>query len=190
LKPQSRSELNTRSSFRSFVAVLAGLALLAGACSGGGGGGGLSEKRAGELSEQFILNVFGILTGDVDAQRMIDSFAPECRQGISAAEIQTAAGFIVVFLPQLAEIEIEDVDLGELEYERTEEGILVTPVDPNGIRVKVEGRFMNANEFFSSLGLESEDDSPASPTEPLLIVERDGKAYIGDCTQLQDFGGD
>jgi hypothetical protein len=178
------------SRFRPLVAVLAGLALLLGACSGGNGGGGLSEKSAGELSEQFVLDVFGILTGDVNAQRLIDSFAPECRQGVSVAEIQTAVGFIAVFLPQLAEVEIEEVDLGELQYQETDEGILVMPVDPDGIRVKVDGRFVNANEFFSSLGLEDEDDSPASPTEPLLIVERDGKAYIGDCSQLQDFSGD
>jgi hypothetical protein len=183
---------------RLLATALAGLALLLCACSGGsddsgdgGGGGGLSEKRAGELAEQYVLYAFGVLTGQVDAQKLIESFAPECREGVKASDIEAAVGFIALFLPQLADAEIEDVDLGELTYEKTDEGILVLPKDPDAIKIKVKGKFVNANEFFSDLGLdESEEDSgPLTADDALLIVERDGKAYLGDCTELQDLGG-
>ena len=175
---------------RTIPALIAALAIFLSACGGGSnGGGGLSEKSAERLTNQFVLDILGLLTGDVDAQRLIDSFAPECREGISASDINIAAGFISVFVPQLSEAEIEAVDLGRLSFERTDQGMLVTPEDPDGIRVKVGGQFVSANEFFRDLGFDESDDSVASPAEPLLIVERDGKAYIGDCEQLQDFGG-
>ena len=181
---------------RPLTGALAALALLLCACGGGsdgdsgGGGGGLSEKRAGELAEQYVLNVFGILTGDVKPQELIDSFAPECREGVKASDIAAAIGFISIFVPQLADAKIEDVDLGKLKFEKTDEGILVTPEDPNAIRIKVDGKFVNADEFFSELGFDdSGDDSPADAAEALLIVERDGKAYLGECSELQDFSG-
>ena len=167
-------------------------ALLAVACGGGsdgGSGGGLSEKRAGELAKQYVLDVFGIITGDVKPQRLIDSFAPECREGVKASDIAAAVGFISIFLPQLAEVEIEDVDLGKLTFEKTDEGILVRPEDPNAVRIKVKGKFVNANDFFSDLGFEDVEDTPAIAADAILIVERDGKAYLGACSELQDFGG-
>ena len=184
---------------RPLAGALVGLALLLCACGGGsdnggggGGGGGLSEKRAGELAEQYVVNILGVLTGDVNAQKLIDSFAPECREGVKASDIAAAVGFIAIFVPQLADVKIEDVDLGELTFEKTDEGILVLPKDPDGIKIKVKGKFVNANEFFSELGFdETESDSgPLSAEDALLIVERDGKAYLGDCSELQDFGGD
>jgi hypothetical protein len=184
---------------RPLAGALAGLALLLCACGGGsddgggggGGGGGLSEKRAGELAEQYVVNIFGILTGDVKPQALIDSFAPECREGVKASDIAAAVGLIALFVPQLADVKIEDVDLGELTYEKTDEGILVLPKDPDGIKIKVKGKFVNANEFFSELGFDdtSSDSGPLSAEDALLIVERDGKAYLGDCSELQDFGG-
>jgi hypothetical protein len=36
---------------------------------------------------------------------------------------------------------------------------------------------------------ESEDSGPVSSEDALLIVERDGKAYLGDCSELQEFSG-
>jgi hypothetical protein len=62
---------------------------------------------------------------------LIDSFAPECREGVTASDIAAAVGFISVFLPQLADVEIEAVDLGKLIFETTDEGILVLPEDPD-----------------------------------------------------------
>jgi hypothetical protein len=183
---------------RPLAGALAGLALLLCACGGGsddggsgGGGGSLSEKRAGELAEQYVVNILGVLTGDVNAQKLIDSFAPECREGVKASDIAAAVGFIALFVPQLADVKIEDVDLGELTFEKTGEGILVLPTDPDGIKIKVKGKFVNANEFFSELGFDdtSSDSGPLSAEDALLIVERDGKAYLGDCSELQDFGG-
>jgi hypothetical protein len=170
------------------VAVVASVALVLSACGGGSGGDGLSEKRAGEVAEQYVLDFFGILTGNVDAQRLIESFAPECREGVSAGDINAAVGFLRLFLPNLAEVEIEEVDLGKLKFEKTAEGILVVPEDPGAIRLKVKGKFVDAEELFAEMGFtESDDDDLGGPAEPLLIVERDGKAYLGDCANLQDF---
>lgn len=173
---------------RPLAGLLAALMLLVCACGGGsdGGGGGLSEKRAGELAKQYILDAFGVLTGDVNAQRLIDAFAPECREGVKASDIAAIAEFVSVFLPQLSEVEIEDVDLGKLRFEKTDEGIRVLPEDPNAIRVKIKGKFINANDFFSGLGMEESDSSIAE--DAILIVERDGKAYLGECSDLGEFG--
>jgi hypothetical protein len=177
--------------FRPLLAVSAGLTLLLAACGGGSdGGGGLSEKRAGEVAKQYILHVFGLLTGDTDADALIESFAPECREGVEASDVEAAIGFIAIFLPDLAEADIEDVDLGKLKYTKTDEGILVIPEDPDGMRLKVDGKFVSANDFFADMGFEDSEDTPAEADEPLLIVERDGKAYIGDCSGLQDFAGE
>ncbi len=186
--------VTTAIALRPLAGLLAVLTLLLSGCGGGsdgggGGGGGLSEKRAGELAKQYVLDTFGILTGDVNPQRLIDAFAPECREGVAASEIAAAVGFISIFLPQLAEVKIEDVDLGKLTFEKTDEGILVRPEDANAVRIKVKGKFVNANEFFGDLGFDSVEDTPAIAEDALLIVERDGKAYLGNCSELQDFGG-
>jgi hypothetical protein len=182
--------VNHRTHLRPLAGLVTALTVLVAACGGGSdGGGGLSEKRAGEVAKQYVLNFFGLLTGEANAQEIIESFAPECRENVKASDIAAAAGFISLFLPQLAEAEVEDVDLGKLSFETTDEGILVTPEDPTAIRLKVEGKFITADEFFSDLGLENEDDSLAGPEEALLIVERDGKAYLGNCAELAEFSG-
>jgi hypothetical protein len=188
-----------KTTVRSLSAALILISILAVACGGGskgsGGsgdtssGGGLSEKRAGELAKQYVLDVFGIITGDVNPQRLIDSFAPECREGVKASDISAAIGFISIFVPQLADVKIEDVDLGKLTFEKTDKGILVRPVDPNAVRIKVKGKFVNANDFFKDLGFDSVEDTPAIADDAILVVERDGKAYLGTCSELQDFGG-
>ena len=92
-------------------------------------------------------------------------------------------------MPQLAEVKIEDVDLGKLTFEKTDEGILVLPGRPNGVRIKVDGKFVNANDFFKDLGFDSEEDTPAIADDAILVVERDGTAYLGTCSEIQDFGG-
>ena len=68
------------------VAVLASLRRRLQSSGGGSGGGGpLTEKRAGEIAKQYVLDVFGILTGDVDAasaDRQLRAGVPRRRQGV------------------------------------------------------------------------------------------------------------
>jgi hypothetical protein len=170
---------------------VAGLLALAVACGGdddGGGGGGdnISESQAKQAADRFLLTTFGLFTGDATPKAFIEQFAPECREGVKESDIATAMLFIQAFAPALADLKIEEFDVGEVKVEQTTEGYLVSPTSADNIRVKVDGKFVNANTFFQDNGFDDfgEDD----PTEePILLVRRDGKTYIGDCEGLGDF---
>jgi hypothetical protein len=171
---------------------IAGLLALAVACGGdddgGGGGGGntLNESQAKQAADRFLLTTFGLFTGDSTPKAFIEQFAPECRDGIKESDLATAMLFIQAFAPELKDLKIEEFDVGEVKVEQTDEGYLVSPTDADKIRVKVDGKFVNANTFFQENGFE--DLASDDPTEdPILLVRRDGKTYVGDCEALGDF---
>jgi hypothetical protein len=95
--------------------------------------------------------------------------------------------FIQALAPELADTRIEDIDVGQVKVEKADEGYLVAPADPGAMRVKVDGQFVNADEYFTSAGFES--DLSGDEVDPILLVRRDGKIYAGDCQELQDFVG-
>ena len=165
-----------------------GLAACGGDGDGGGGSsGGVDEKAAREVSSQFVLTVFGVLAGTKQPQAMIDAYAPECRAGVKASDVAALVGLVRLFAPQLAEAKIEAVDLGELRIEPVADGFRVSLVDPDKLRLKVNGKFVDADEYFASLGLDNADDASPTGDEPILLVRREGKLYVGDCDSLQEF---
>lgn len=176
---------------RLLIAVLAALTLTLAACGGGGGsGGGSDEDAVAKAANQHIEVFFGMLTGQSSGQDLLNVFAPECREGVKAADINAALGLIRLFVPQLADAKIDDVDLGKLSIEKVAEGYEVTALNPAEARVKVKGKWLTFDTWAESLGM-SDSDSSAAPgvDESLLIVKRDGKWLIGDCSELSDFGG-
>jgi hypothetical protein len=178
---------------RILLTTVALVALVA-ACGGGkkdngnaGDTGPITEKQATDVAQKYFLATFGVLTGKSTPQQLIDLYAPECRQNVKAENIAATMLLARAFLPQLAEVDIEDVDLGELKFETNDQGVLVTAVDPNSARVKVNGKFVGARDYFQSLGLSDEGDSTDTTNEPIQLVRRDGKVLIGDCSGLSDY---
>jgi hypothetical protein len=176
---------------RTWLATLgiAGLVALAVACGGdddGGDGDNLSQSQAKQAADRFLLTTFGLFTGDSTPKAFIEQFAPECRDGVKESDIATAMLFLQAFAPELEKLKIEEFDVGDVKVEQTTEGYLVSPTDATKIRVKVDGKFVNANTFFEENGFE--DFASDDPTEdPILLVRRDGKTYIGDCDIAGDF---
>ncbi len=174
--------------------LLASLALVVGAiafsaCGGGGksesksdGGSGSPEAAA----KTFILRTLGLFSGDTTPDQFLESFAPECREGVKASDLAGVVGLIRLFAPQLADADIEDIDLGKVTTEKVSDGVRVHAEDPNSARVKSKGKWVPIDEFFTNLGFDS-DDSPADTTDDLVVVNRDGKWYIGDCSTLREF---
>ena len=145
----------------------------------------VSEKQAGEVARQYVLTVFGVLSGKNTPQQLIDLYAPECRANVNAQDIAATMLLVRAFLPEIDKLRIDDVDLGALNYEPNDKGVLVSPQDPNNIRVKVHGDFVKVDDYFKSVGF-ADDDTTNPTNEPLLVVKHDGKAYIGDCSGLSD----
>ena len=184
---------------RTWLATLGvvGLVSLAVACGGGGGGGGggdsnkVSESQAKDAAEKFLLSMFGIFTGDTKADQLLAQFAPECRDDANEDDIEAALTLISSFggaFGELDDLEIEEFDIGDVTLQETENGTLVAPKNLDSIRVKVDGKFVKADEYLQSVGFdEFGADDPAE--DPILMVRRDGKTVIADCSFLEDFSG-
>ena len=183
---RSRSPLTTLFTTVALIALVA-------ACGGGSNdandssdGGTVSEKQAGEVARQYFLTTMGVLSGKNTPDQLLQLYAPECRAGVDTQSIAATMLLIRAFVPDLDKLKIDDVDLGELKYERNDKGVLVAPSDPSKVRIKVDGKFTNVDDYFKTLGF-GDSSSPADTSnEPLLIVKRSGKAYIGDCSGLSD----
>jgi hypothetical protein len=150
---------------------------------GNGGDGPITEAEATDAANEYFATALGLFTGSTEAQAFIDLFAPECREDVDAAALGFVLLFMQAFAPDLQGKEIEEVDVGALTLEHTDAGTLVSPADPDALRVKVEGQFVAANDFFAESGFEPTEDSEIA--EPVLLVRRDGKIYLGDCSELE-----
>jgi hypothetical protein len=166
------------------IALALGLSL---ACGGSGGGGSndgpITKDEAQATANNFYMVTLGMFTGDTKAQDLVDLFAPECQESADLQSIDLVISLLQAFGTDLQDIHIEAVDVGPLTLEQTEDGTLITPEDPAQIRVKVDGEFKTADEAFAGTGFTT---SSSEDIQPLLLVRRDGKVKIGDCSQLQD----
>ncbi len=177
------------------TALLTTVALIALVASCGGSkdstdstdSGSVSEKQASQVAKQYFLTTFGVLSGKNTPQQLIDLYAPECQTNADAQSIAAMMLLARAFVPGLDKLNIEDVDLGDLKYERNDKGLLVSPADPNAVRIKVDGKFVDVGEYFQSLGFSDGTTTTEATNEPLLVVKRDGKALIGDCSGLEQF---
>ncbi len=172
--------------------LLAPVTLFALAC----GGGDSEEKAVTKKANDVLLTYLDVLAGHKDANALIDVYAPECRSGVDPDEIDEVLSIIPLFAPEFAKIKIQEVDLGKLKIEKDGDTFKVTPVDPNAIRVKVDGKFQNADDYFKSLGGQaSSPDGALSTTSitsmagesTLSLVRQGDKLYVSTCDELQNF---
>jgi len=161
----------------------------AGVSGAGPGTGAISEKEARAAANRFFLTFFGVLSGKQQPQSLIDLYAPECRKDVKASDLAGVLGLVRLFVPGITNMKIEDVDLGKLKLEETKDGTKVVPEDPNKVRIKVEGKFVNIDEYFKGLGFDDNNEDPANTNDPILLVRREGKIYVGDCDSLSDLTG-
>jgi hypothetical protein len=169
-----------------FAAAL--LVLAAVACGGGSDNTKpIGEDEAAEAVNAYLVTSFGLFTGQTTAKDFIAAYAPECRGEVSESDLATILLFIQALAPELAGTKIDAIDVGQVKVEKADGGYLVAPDDPGSMRVKVDGQFVNADEYFTSAGFQS--DLSGDEVDPILFVRRDGKIYAGDCQELQDFVG-
>jgi hypothetical protein len=175
----------------SLCALLALVVACGGDDDGNGGGASndepITEEEAGEVANEFLTTTLNLFTGDTSAEEFINLFAPECRGSADIASLELVLAFVQSFAPELQDIEIEEVDAGPLTLEQTPEGTLVTPQDPEALRIKVDGEFVRATDFFAEAGFEATDSETIS--DSVLLVRRDGNIYLGDCSQLEEILG-
>ncbi len=166
----------------SLVAVL----LFAIAC-GGGSGDKISDSEATDAANNYLATTLGLFTGSTAPEDFINQYAPECREGVDASALSFVSAFMQGLAPELKDLKIEAVDAGPLDIKHTDDGALVTPKDPNALRIKVDGEFQSAADFFGPAGFSPQDAN--SSADPLHLVQRDGKIYLANCQELQDLAG-
>jgi hypothetical protein len=168
------------------------LIVLAMAC----GGGGSEEEEVTRTANEVLLTYFDVMTGKKNGQDLLNVYAPECRSGVNPADIDEVFSLVAMFAPEMSKIDIEAVDMGKLEITKNGDEISVIPAEPDKIRVKVDGKFVNADEYFNSLSGTSTSPGGATMTSTmasvpddtaLTLVRQDGKLYVATCEELQDF---
>jgi hypothetical protein len=168
---------------RVFLASLPLFLLIAAACGGGNGGGGSEEDRVRAAANEFVLTVFGVFSGARQPQALIDSLIPECRAALSTQEIAATVALIRAFVPDLARARMEAVDLGNLSIRKVGDQYLVRPTDPSAMRVRVNGQWVNADQFFSQIGF-SEPGESVGIEDEIAFEIRNGRALVADCDVL------
>ena len=156
-----------------------------GGSSSSSGGGDPKEPVA--FAQRSIVTLFNMFGGSTDPQKYLDLYLPECRTGVKASDVTQVLTMIKAFFPDIGKLKVEDVDLGNPKVEKNGNDVKITITDSSKIRVKVNGKFVPAQEFFKSIGFDDPKESPLEVTdEPLMLKEQDGKLYIANCDDLKD----
>src|SRR5581483_7607612 len=125
---EPRRDLEVPAMSRLSVLLFPAIAFLAAtliAC-GGKGSPASDEEAAGAAAAQSVRVILGLFDGSTHGKDLLEVFAPECREGVKASDIDSVLFLIRAFVLDLGKTKIEAVDLGELRYNRTAEGIEVT----------------------------------------------------------------
>jgi hypothetical protein len=154
---------------------------------GGSSSGGGNTKDPVAFAQSALTTTFNVFGGSQDPQKMLDLYLPECRTGVKSSDVTAALTMIKLFLPEISKLKVEDIDLASPKVAKNGNEYTLTITDKNKIRVKANGKFVNAEEYFKSIGFDDPSDSPLSGVEePLKLKEVDGKLFISDCSSLQD----
>ena len=159
------------------------------ACGGGGSkqDGPITEDEAAQAMSHYLETTIGLFSGSAQPQTFIDLFAPECRENVDASSLALVVTLIQGFAPGLKDVKLQGVDVGKVTLQKNEQGTLVSLQDPTALRVKVDGNFKPVDQFFADAGFEATGEGDLE--EPLLLVRRNGKVYLGDCSGLDDLSG-
>jgi hypothetical protein len=175
-------------------ALVAGGALLAAACGGdgggitggGGGGGGSSggDRDPTIVAKMYLLTVIRVYTGQAKGEDIMRLFEDSCRSQFSVADVQKGLEQEANDYPKLKGVKLEDFDFqGKAKVDKTSDGATVTVPPVDEIRVKIDGKWLNAFEYFKGVGL-ADDGDKGDPTEVDVIL-RNGRYYLADCDDLE-----
>jgi hypothetical protein len=171
------------------VMVAAG-SLLAAACGGGDGGGssvssGDFNKDPVNFSQAYYLAAFRVFTGATTADDMVKLFDESCRAKVNKGDLAKGLERSREIFPKLKGAKIEEIDFqGKAKVDKNDKGAIVTIPPPSDARVKVDGKFQNAFEYFKSVGLADEGDK--TQTDELKLTLVNGRYYDADCENLTD----
>lgn len=178
--------------------LVLGVALSAVACgsdgggiTGGGGGTGPTganfNKEPINFVRGYFVSFFNVFTGRSQADDVMKLFEESCRNKVAAADV--AKGLEKErerdAYPKLKGANIEDIDFqGKAKVAKTNDGATVTIPTARDSRVKVNGKWQNAFEYFKSVGFITDDDDDETSEEELIL--RNGRYYWEDCSDLED----
>jgi hypothetical protein len=181
------------------LALMSLAVFLAVACGGGdkndggilGGGGsssgGATSNDPNTFARQALVTFLGVFSGNTDAQKMLDLYLPSCRTNVKASDLTQVLTMVKAFFPELSKVKVEDIDLGQTKVEKNGSEVKLTVQDPSKVRVKVDGKFISADEYAKRVGFDDISDSPLEGVEePLLLKEEGGRLYISECSDLED----
>ncbi len=156
---------------------------------GGGStsGSNTSTKDPVAFAQAAVVTQFNVFGGSVEPQKLIDLYLPECTTGIKPSDITATLAMVKAFFPDIGKLKIEDIDLANPKVEKNGNDVKLTISDVSKVRVKTNGKFVNATEFMKSIGFTDPSDSPLEGfNEPLELREKDGRLYISNCNDLKD----
>ena len=162
------------------LGIVAAGALFAVACGGddgGSSGGGDSTKDPVKFAETYYLTAFRVFTGATTADDMMKLFEDSCRSKVTAADVGKGMDRSRDVFPKLKGAKVEAIDFqGKAKVEKTDKGAKVTIPGPADARVKVDGKFQNAFEYFKSVGLAEDEDK--NQTDEIELVLANGLSLI------------
>src|SRR6185436_7925409 len=148
----------------------------------GGSSGGIDTKDPVKFAQGALTTTFNVFGGSADPQKMLDLYLPECRTGVKPGDITAALTMIKAFFPDIAKLKVEDIDLGGPKVDKNGSDYKLTISDINKVRIKSNGKFVNANDFMKSIGFADPGSSPLEGlNDPLELREQDGRLFISNC---------
>ena len=170
------------------LGVAAAGALFAVAC-GGGGSSPLSgddfNKDPVKFAQTYYLTAFRVFSGQTQAEDMMKLFEESCRNQVAVADVSKGLERGRDEFPKLKGAKIEDVDFqGKAKVNKTDKGATVTIPSAKDSRVKVDGKYLNAAEYFKSAGLIRDGDKDDPDDVELTLVN--GRYFDADCSNLTD----
>jgi len=171
------------------LGVVTVAALFAVACGGSDGGsssgGDDFNKDPVTFSQAYYLAAFRVFTGATTADDMLRLFDESCRAKVNKAELTKGLERSREIFPKLKGAKVEEIDFqGKAKVEKTTNGATVTIPGPGDARVRVDGKFQNAFDYFKGVGLADEGDKTQTDTIDLVLTN--GRYYDADCGNLMD----
>jgi hypothetical protein len=180
------ASLLNRTLSRIALGIAAAAALFAAACGGGSPlGGDDFNKDPVKFAQVYYLSAFRVFTGATTAEDMMKFFEESCRNKVAVADVAKGIERNRDNFPKLKGAKVEELDFqGKAKVEKTPNGAKVTIPGASDARVKVDGKFQNAFEYFKSVDLA--DDSDKNKTNDIELALVNGRYYDSDCSNLTD----
>src|SRR6185503_1009903 len=112
-------------------------------------------------------------------------FEESCRNKVAVADVSKGLEKGRDEFPKLKGAKIEDIDFqGKAKVTKTDKGATVTIPAAKDSRVKVDGKYLNAAEYFKSTGVVEDGDNDDPDDVELILVN--GRYFDADCSNLTD----